>query len=73
MANIKFCTSTCSVVVNGVPYSLLAGQAWVADDPVVLAHPKLFTDLPTWVYTINGPVEQATAAPGEKRNVRRPA
>lgn len=54
------------------------GELWDADDPVVKAHP-------VWFETLEGkplrpakaaarseaPVEQATAAPGERRNVRR--
>ena len=47
------------------------GGYWRAEDPVVVAYPSLFTtDLR---YNLNSsepldaPVEQATAAPGEKR------
>jgi len=54
------------------------GDLWDADDPVVAAHPD-------WFQTLDGkalktakpaaraepPVEQATAAPGEKRTTRR--
>jgi len=38
-------------------------QAFDADDPLVRERPDLF----------ERPVEQATAAPGEKRSTRRPA
>lgn len=60
------------------------GQHWPATDPVVESRPDLFTDDPRYglVYTqappgydaeLNEiPVETATAAPGERRNTRRP-
>ena len=54
------------------------GEHWPADDPVVLANPKLFSDDPRYGMSSSGPlpegpVEQATAGPGEKRAVRRSA
>lgn len=60
------------------------GQHWPATDQVVTARPDLFTDDPRYglVYTeaptgydtqLNEiPVETASAAPGERRNTRRP-
>ena len=63
---------------SGAPGMIRKGTHWSADDPVVKAHPDLFSDDPRWgmAYSIepegwNDPVEQATAAPGERRNVRR--
>jgi len=54
------------------------GTHWSADDPVVKTNPELFSDDPRWGlnYSVepegyDAPVEQATAAPGEKRNTRR--
>lgn len=63
------------------------GSHWSADDPVVRARPDLFSTDPRFglLYSIepegygapvgavsaDAPVEQATAAPGEKRQVRR--
>ena len=55
------------------------GEHWAANDPVVLAHPSMFSaDARYGVrYSVepaglsDEPVEQATAAPGEKRNLRR--
>lgn len=55
------------------------GSHWPADDPIVLAYPDRFTRDSRYglQYTTppagydDPPVEQATAAPGEKRNVRR--
>lgn len=50
---------------------LRVGDVWDATDPFVKAHPELFSDRPPTVRTVEGPVEQATAAPGEKRRTRR--
>ena len=54
------------------------GTHWPADDPAVVAHPELFSTDPRWGlwYTVepdgyDAPVETASAAPGEKRSVRR--
>lgn len=58
---------------------IVEGEAWRADDPIVQKYPQKFADLPKIVRTtlprhLQGepPVEQATAAPGEKRTTRRP-
>jgi hypothetical protein len=55
------------------------GSHWPADDPIVLANPDLFSDDPRWgmLYSVepdgyDAPVEQTTAAPGERRATRRP-
>ena len=48
--------------------------AFRSDHPVVKEHPELFSDSPTWAMSPRGMVEvveQATAAPGEKRRTRR--
>lgn len=52
------------------------GEPWSTDSPVVRFKPQLFTTeaerpAPTSIGPDGMPVEQATAAPGEKRNVRR--
>lgn len=54
------------------------GSHWPAGDPVVLEHPAAFSPDPRYgmLYSeepegYGAPVEQATAAPGEKRNTRR--
>lgn len=50
-------------------------EAWWEDDPFVQAHRDMFADKPTVIRgapparTVD--VEQATAAPGERRGVRR--
>jgi hypothetical protein len=57
------------------------GTHWPADDPVVKAHPDMFSSDPRYGLSYSAepkgwsdpPVEQATAAPGEKRQIRRGA
>ena len=62
-----------SVVSNGTrqPTVLRKGEAWSADDPVVRAHPGLFSADPGKARASERPVEQATRAPGEKSRARR--
>jgi len=77
MPAIKFATSTCVVPFQGLRVTITAGEAWDATDPLVRSHPALFTDKPAVVRgtgpsgVIERPVEQATAAPGEKRGTKR--
>lgn len=54
------------------------GSHWPADDPIVRDHPDLFSDDARYgmSYSVepdgyDAPVEQATAAPGERRAIRR--
>lgn len=54
------------------------GEAWAADDPAVMGNPDAFTDDPEANGTLRRTapasppvVEEATAAPGERRTVRR--
>jgi hypothetical protein len=54
------------------------GSHWPADDPVVKAHPDLFSDDPRYGLSysaqpadFDAPAETATKAPGEKRQTRR--
>jgi hypothetical protein len=63
---------------DGGRWNVQGGQHWPADDPVVDAAPAgLFS--PDARYGVSfsrvpeteAPMEQATAGPGEKRNVRR--
>lgn len=73
-------TATVAPVGDGLPVNVHQGTFWPADDPIVQAYPTLFdTDLvPSLSYSVEPrrgatqPVEQATAAPGEKRTTRRP-
>jgi len=57
------------------------GSHWPADDPFVLANPGQFSSDPRFhlafteprpEYFGDPPVEAASAAPGERRSVRRP-
>ena len=83
---VVYATSTTSVgLPNGASGTIHKGTHWPADDPIVRAHPDLFSDDPRWGmnYSVepegyndpprssDTPVEQATAAPGEKRSTRR--
>jgi hypothetical protein len=55
------------------------GSHWPVDDPLVKRYPEAFSSDPRWGLQFSRepsgwddpPVEQATAAPGERRNVRR--
>jgi hypothetical protein len=66
-------TEECGVVL------VHKGEHWPADDPAVKASPSLFSADPRYGLRYSAeppgyndpPVEQATAAPGERRNVRR--
>ena len=69
-----------AAVGDGSYRTVRKGEHYPADDPVVLANPDVFTPDPRYGLQWTGapppemadpPVEQATAAPGEKRNVRR--
>ncbi len=63
-----------TVFIGPVPHRLRAGDPRWKSDPVVKAKPELFTSDPPTPDHPNPAarsVEQATAAPGEKRAVRR--
>jgi hypothetical protein len=68
------------VAPDGTRVWVHIGQHWPADDPVVKKYPGLFADDPAVGLTFSvtprpdapPPVEQATAAPGERRAIRRP-
>jgi hypothetical protein len=74
---MKFANITGVVAHAGLRVQLHAGEAWDADDALVKARPELFTDQPVVVRAtgpsgvVDRPVEQATRAPGEKRQTRR--
>lgn len=58
--------------------SLVAGTIYRSDDPLVKDHPDWFTDLDESPFLATSvkpekpaPVEQATAAPGEKRATKK--
>lgn len=76
LQDIRFATANVNVVVDGVPTFVRVGTVWHVSNPVVVAHPDLFSDDARWA--MNGKVdldedlvEQATANPGERRAVRR--
>lgn len=58
------------VAVNGRQFRLRENEPWAADDPVVQAFPSYFTRTPERVRRSEPVVEEATAAPGEKRRSR---
>ncbi len=75
---IVFVRATASVRTPGSKYptSLHVNEPYWADSPLVLARPELFSDTPSVVFPqgwtpADAPVEQASAAPGEKRATRR--
>jgi hypothetical protein len=67
---LKFAATTATVRWNDRLYRIAEGDPWYSDDPFVRARPELFTDAPQRVFG-DRPVEQATAAPGERRTVKR--
>jgi hypothetical protein len=58
---------------GGGQHVVRAGTHWPADDPIVKAQPSLFSSDPAYGlnYSARPEVEQVTAAPGERRAVRR--
>lgn len=70
MAATVIAAQTCSSrdPNTGLIVRLIEGQAWDADDPFVKARPQLFRFTET---SSRSTVEQATKAPGEKRETRR--
>lgn len=74
---VKFARAAVSLREPGSKYptSVKEGSAWHADHPLVVANPSLFSDDPPEVlprgWKPEPAVEQATAAPGEKRTTRR--
>lgn len=70
MSSYVYAKTTCSVKWGKRVVRVVGGDVWHAGDPFVKAHPDLFNREPTVVRgerPKEGPVEQATAAPGEKR------
>ena len=75
---VVFATVTTSVTMPaGHSILVRTGSHWPAEDPFVLAHPDLFTEDARVGMTYSQPpqpdppVEQATAAPGERRVLAR--
>lgn len=59
--------ATTSIVIQnkGQEYVVRGGDLYDTKHPLVKDHPGLFREL---VADVGAPVEQATAAPGQKRN-----
>jgi hypothetical protein len=78
---VKFALDTVSVREAGSKYptTVQRGSAWHAEHPVVVSNPGVFGDEPPDVLprgwkperAAEPVIEQATAAPGEKRAARR--
>ena len=78
--NIVYATATTNVGLReGGTILIGAGTHWPDDDPIVQDNPWLFSTDARYglVFTVEPegfgepPVETATAAPGERRNIRR--
>jgi hypothetical protein len=72
---IVFARATTSLRDSGSKYptTIREGEAWHATHPLVVANPDAFSDDPPVVHPRgwDPPVEQASAAPGEKRATNR--
>jgi hypothetical protein len=72
MAAVVYVRETLVTAHDGGTVKLTAGDPWDANHPLVRSRPELFSESPT---RLNGrpvrAVEEATARPGEKRDVRR--
>ena len=76
---VVYARDTASVSFEGAQTVVHKGSHWAATDPLVAQYPHLFSPDPRYGmrYTVepdgygDAPVEQATAAPGEKRSTRR--
>lgn len=79
MIQVVFATADFPVDQQGGRAQVWKGSHWPADDPVVARYPERFSTDPRFgmQYTAepagwnDPPVEQATAAPGERRTTRR--
>ena len=66
-------------LANGASFTVRRGQHWPVEDAVVKEHPGMFSTDPRYGLAFSSPppemseapVEQATAAPGERRASRR--
>jgi hypothetical protein len=76
--NVVYAVDTRRVELDGGGFGVIQkGSHWPADDPIVVQHPDVFSTDPRWGmnYSVepvgyDAPIEQATAGPGERRNVR---
>lgn len=58
---------------DGMPRVVAGGDLVDDQDPILKTHGHLFEDVDAYVAERSSQVEQATAEPGERRAVRRPA
>lgn len=80
---VVYAVTTASLSMpSGESFIVRAGTHWPEDDPIVVSHPGVFSPDARYGLSYSGeppaemaepPVEQATAAPGERRNTRRNA
>jgi hypothetical protein len=74
--NIVYAKSTTSITNDaGLSFTLHRGEVWSADDPLVKSRPHFFSDVPVVARVSQDQgfvevIEQATAAPGERRKTR---
>jgi hypothetical protein len=78
--DVVYASATARVTTpEGGTVMVRKGTHWPADDPIVAQSPSLFSDDPRYGLEFSRkpdgfdepPVEQATAAPGERRATRR--
>jgi hypothetical protein len=66
---VKQVIDTAATQYKGFEYVVIKGQLFDDKHPLVKGRPELFQEVvPDVAYVRGAPVEQATAAPGEKRN-----
>lgn len=68
--SLVFAAASAVFMHDGQLIRLNMDEAWLADDPVVRAHPDMFKDRPTHIRGTIDIIEQATAAPGERRRAK---
>lgn len=72
MATLR-CREPFAADMDGVQRVVPAGTLLDSSDPIVKGRENLFEPVDTFMARQSPDVEQATAAPGEKRSVGRPA
>lgn len=69
---VVYATADCgTATAEGLSVNLREGDVWAADDPLVKLRPGLFSETPPGPRFPRRTVEQATAAPGERRTTTR--
>lgn len=74
-SNIVVAVASATVFLDAQRVHIVQGTAWAADSPAVTAYPENFSADPHRALGLDleplRSVEQKTAAPGEKANVKR--